>query len=189
MADGFGGRADGVGRRCSRTGTAQTLVALMRFTYSSLTIGQCSLTSLADPEAANSPKSADGTYASSACRSSCDATCRARAMRCGFRTRACAYVSTFSHRSASPRQDRRYRTITCYSCKTALLRTPRILRDDKFNLRHRAFRTGAKQNRRPSIRYIQHASCNGNDADPWKRFPAAEKKAPTCVGAFRYHER
>ncbi len=189
MADGFGGRADGIGRRCSRTGTAQTLVALMRFTYSSLTIGRCSLPSLADPDAANSPKSADGTYASSACRSSCDATCRACAMRCEFRTRACAYVSTFSHRSASPSQGARYRTTLDNAFESAFFRIPRILHDDKFNLRHRAFPARVQQNGYPSIRYIQHGSCNGNDTDPWKRFPSAKKKAPTCVGAFRYHER
>lgn len=161
----------------------------MRFSYSSLTTGRCSLPSLADPDAANSPKSAHGTYASSASRSSCDATCLACAMRCGFRTCAFAYVSTFSHRSASPPQDRRHRTINDRACKTALLRTPRRLHDDKFNLRHRALRADAEQIPRISIRYIQHASCNGNDADPWKRFPGAKKKAPTCVGAFRYHER
>lgn len=161
----------------------------MRFSYSSLTTGRCSLLSLADPDAANSPKSADGTYASSTSRSSCDATCRACAMRCGFRTRACAYVSTFSHRSASPPQDLQHRTMIDSACKTALLRTQRLLYDDKFNLRHRALRADAQQIPRTSIRYIQHPSCNGNDADPWKRFPGAKKKAPTCVGAFRYHER
>lgn len=59
--------------------------------------------------------------------------------------------------------------------KQRFLRTSRILYGDKFNFRHRAFLTDAQQNRRPSIRYIQHASCNGNDADPWKRFCGAKK--------------
>lgn len=161
----------------------------MRFTYSSLTIGRCGLPSLADPDAANSPQSADGTYASSACRSSCDATCRACAMRCGFRTRACASVSTFPHRGAWLPQSGRYRSTPDNAFESGVFPAPIILHHDKFNLRHRAFPVRAQRNGCPSIRYIQHASCNGNDADPWKRLPSAKKKAPTCVGAFRYHQR
>ena len=99
----------------------------MRFSYSSLTIGRRSLLFLADPDAADSPKSADGTYASSESRSSCNATCRACAIRSGFRTRACASVSTFSHRSALPRQRPGVGRLSIRPLKHGFLRTSRIL--------------------------------------------------------------
>lgn len=99
----------------------------MRFTYSSLTTGRCSLPSLAGADAANSPKSADETYANSTCRSSCNATCRACAMRCGFRTHACAYVSTFSHRSALAPQRWVIERSTATPIKHGFLRIQRTL--------------------------------------------------------------
>jgi hypothetical protein len=99
----------------------------MRFSYSSLTIGRRSLLFLADSDAADSPKSADGTYASSESRSSCNATCRACAIRSGFRTRACASVSTLSHRSALPRQRPGVGRLSIWPVKHGFLRTSRIL--------------------------------------------------------------
>jgi len=60
----------------------------------------------------------------------------------------------------------RHQMLVDRACKTALSRMPRIMPDDKSNLRHRAFPTDKQQNPRASIRYIQHASCNRSDADP-----------------------